>query len=99
MCGFLSLLLFAFLFTGNGVLETKCTSNKCMVEYLIPNTSNNIHVIVCLHRKNGGSDIRISKRKLPNVLGKVKKIAFRSGGIINITEFCNWKRAIQYKTH
>lgn len=33
--------------------------------------------IVCIHRKNGESDIRISKRKLRDVLGKVKKIVFR----------------------
>lgn len=36
--------------------------------------------IVCIHRKNGESDIRISKRKLHDVLGKVKKIVFRVRG-------------------
>lgn len=40
-----------------------------------------IHV-VCIHRKNGGRGIRISKRKLPDVLGKVKKIVFRRGAIL-----------------
>lgn len=40
-----------------------------------------------IHRKNGETDTRISKRKLPDVLGKVKKIAFRTdkkiiGGIL-----------------
>lgn len=35
-----------------------------------------IHVI-CIHRRNGERGIRISKRKLPDVLGKVKKIVFR----------------------
>lgn len=36
-----------------------------------------IFISYYIHRKNGGKDIRISKRKLPDVLGKVKKIAFR----------------------
>lgn len=32
-----------------------------------------------VYRKNGGRDMRISKRKWPDVLGKVKRTAFKYG--------------------